>query len=236
MGLLTTATPTLSAAPARAATTALIPGSYLTERGWGQMDIWRDKSGVLKFSLEAIGANVHVCTLEGSIDGMRAKLEGLGPNDPCEVEFKPFNGGVLVDGTPGCRAYCGARAGFEGPYLRPPAACTPAAQARTRRAFKAHYDAKRFAEARATLEPLLKTCAEWWPSNMDGDIRNDLAVTLHKLGDLAGCRALLKDYAEDAALSDEEIRGGYPPSDAENYLNVLRKVRTNLKLCREMKR
>lgn len=56
-------------------------------------------------------------------------------------------------------------------------------------------------------------------------------MTLHRLGDFAGCRAALEPLVKDAKGSDEDIRNQFPPSDADNYLPIVRSTRTNLKLC-----
>ena len=126
-----------------------------------------------------------------------------------------------------------ARAGFESFYFRPPSACTPGTMARTRNTFQRLYDARKFADAKSRLAPLLTNCERWLDPLTKGRIRNDLAVTLHKLQDLVGCRALLEPLADDAALSDEELLEQYPRVDAESLMPILRATRTNLKLCRE---
>lgn len=130
-----------------------------------------------------------------------------------------------------CRYYCGARAGFEGEYVRPAPACQPASIAKTRAEFKRLYDRKAYSEAVAVLEPVLKNCSKtmYW---LDiGWVRNDLALTHAKLGHREICRQLLQPLAEDAAQTDDQIRENYPPSDAENYLPIVKATRTNLKLC-----
>jgi hypothetical protein len=116
-------------------------------------------------------------------------------------------------------------------FLKPLAACTAKAMAATRRQFKQHYDAKRFAEARASLAPMFATCARFIDWLDEARIRNDLAVTLHKLGDFEGCRRHLEPLAKDAALTDAQVREDLPPTDADSYLPLVRATRTNLKLC-----
>ena len=60
---------------------------------------------------------------------------------------------------------------------------------------------------------------------------NDLALKQFNLGDRACCIRTLQGLAPDATLSDEEVKGKFPPTDADMYLPVVRATRTNLKLC-----
>jgi len=220
--------------PSHAATPAVAdpaPGEYVTEQGWGTMRIAR-RGPALTFSIDAVGANVHICTLEGSLRKAVADLEGS-DRTRCEVRFTPTHAGIEVtsNGEP-CRAYCGARAGFEGLYLRPAPGCTPTEVTRTRAEFKRRYDRKAYAEARDLLTPVADRCAKtllWSDTNW---IANDLAITLHRLGDRAGCLARLEPIRDVAETSDDELRGGHPPSDAEIMIGIARATRTNLKLCR----
>ena len=215
-----------------AAAQKLVPGDYVTEGGWGNLTLRQDKSGTLHFSIETVGANGHSCSLEGELRDGRAILDAL--DEPCVIVMEPTAEGVDVKADrEACRSYCGARAGFESFYFRPPAACAQRTMARTRSAFQRLYDARKFADAKSTLAPLLTQCERWLDPLTKGRIRNDLAVTLHKLGDLAGCRAVLEPLADDAALSEDELLELYPPFDAESLMPILRATQTNLKLCRE---
>jgi hypothetical protein len=62
-------------------------------------------------------------------------------------------------------------------------------------------------------------------------IRNDLAVTQYHLHDRAACLSTLDPLAADAAKSDAAIRENFPPTDADDYLPLVKAARTNLKLC-----
>ena len=66
-------------------------------------------------------------------------------------------------------------------------------------------------------------------------IRNDLAVTFHKLGDCRACYAILEPYAEDAALKDDDIDGYYGVVDRYVYLSTVSAARVNLRLCERAK-
>lgn len=212
---------------------ALKPGEYISEGGAGSLTLKSGKNGALRFAIEVVGANGHTCSLDGELTNGRAKLEALDEKDPCVVTMTPAPSGIEVKGSASgsCQYYCGVRATFEATYFQPAPACRDKAVATTRKLFKQLYDAKKFAEARAKLEPLLNDCTRslhWLDS---GRIRNDLAVTLHKLGDLAGCQAVLRSLAGDAKATDAELQERYPPTDLESYLPIVRSTRTNLKLC-----
>lgn len=233
----------LYGSPARAQPaqeTRLAPGEYITEKGWGTLTLRQGGGGRLSFVLEAIGGNMHSCSLEGEIVAGRATLETDEESGPCRVSFKrPDEGGeggegieVAAENTEACRYFCGMRADFQGLYLVPPPGCAPAARETARTEFKRLYDKKAYPQALAKLEPVFKGCARFLDWIEEGWIRNDLAITLLKTGDLAGCRRLLEPLAAEAARPDKELVGEYPPSDADSYLPVLRATRTNLKLCK----
>lgn len=217
-----------------ASANALKPGEYISEGGAGSLLLKPGKNGVLQFSIDAVGANGHTCSLEGDLINGRAKLEAMEEKNPCIVTMTQTAEGIVVKGSESgaCSYYCGLRATFEAVYFQPVPACTAKAVAATRKSFKQLYDAKKFAEARSRLEPVLSDCSRslYWMES--GRIRNDLAVTLHKLGDVAGCQAVLQTLADDAKATDSELQEKYPPTDLESYMTVVRSTRTNLKLCR----
>lgn len=208
------------------------PGEYITEQGWGRLSIGPAARGGAPFSIETVGANFHICGLEGRIVGDTATLEGDEDGD-CVVRFRSGPQGIAVEGNPACRTYCGMRAGFEGEYLRPAPGCGDAERRATRDAFKRQYDARRHADALATLSPLLQRCARTLSWLEAGEIRNDIAITQYRLGRRADCLRTLASFEEEAALSDDEIRGGYPPSDGEAWLPIVKAARFNLGLCRK---
>lgn len=219
---------------AQTSNAGLTPGEYITEGGWGTLTL-TGREDALRFSIVTIGANGHSCELEGAVHNGRASLEGLDDDEFCVVTLLATPEGIDVNGSPAdvCRMNCGARAGFEALYLRPARECTSKAVAATRTKFKKLYDAKKFAQARTTLAPLLGTCIRFIDRWTEGWIRNDMAVTLHKLGDRAGCRAVLDPLADDAEMTDAEILESYPPIDAEMLTPIIRATRTNLALCRD---
>lgn len=219
--------------PATAQTVSLEAGGYVTEKGWGDLVIKPDKGGAQQFAISTIGSNAHTCTLEGEIRNGKAILES-GEAKPCVVSFTPKGKDIEVGSQTmeQCRYNCGMRAGFAGLYLKPPATCTAQAQKKIRNQFKRLYDKKSFVEARDTLDPLLTDCGRFLFWLEEAWIRNDMAITLHKLGDFPGCQAVLRPLAADAALSDEELKQNYAPSDAASYLSAIKATRTNLRLCK----
>ncbi len=210
------------------------PGIYVNEGGFGVLEISRAASGALSFGIEEMGANAHTCSLGGEIRDGRSELPTM-ENESCRLEFRADKAGVHVeqhaDDQERCRYFCGARASFGGLYLRPPAGCMPAEVAATRKRFKQLYDQRKHAEAAAQLDSLLPRCERVLMDIDRGWIESDLALTRHKLGDDAGCRAALAGRAELAAMSDEEIVDNYPPVEGELYGRLAGAVRTNLKLC-----
>jgi hypothetical protein len=204
------------------------PGSYVIHEGaFGSLEV---KAGN-RFAISTVGANFHTCGLEGQIVAGKAKMK----DSDCVVSFKTEGADVRVeakaDGS--CQAFCGQRAGFEGLYLRPPAQCLKPAMAQARTAFKKRYDTKDYPGALAALQPVVAQCRDFLYWTDFNRLQNDLAITQYHLGDKTGCLATLKDFAEDAAKTDDQIREDYPPSNADDYLAVVKAARTNLKKCKE---
>jgi hypothetical protein len=222
-----------SPALAQRGTASLKPGEYLTEGAWGHLSLRPGNGNSLVFAIEATGGNMHVCALDGEVNGGRATLEGADDKTPCIVTFAQTGEGVKVSANEpdACRDYCGARASFEGLYLRPSARCTKEAVATARKSFKQLYDTRQFAQAKAALEPVLTLCSRTLHRSEEGRVRNDLAITMHKLSDLSGCLQVLQPLAEDAKLTDAEFRESNPPSDGDMMLPIVRAARTNLRLC-----
>ncbi len=211
------------------------PGEYRTDQGWGTLEIKPAAGGKQAFTIDAIGANAHTCSLDGTIQDHHASVDTGAPGPRCEIDFHPKGGGFDIDSktNEACRAFCGARASYDGLYLKPPAGCTTAEIKKTRADFAKLYAAKDYAGAQAALAPVIAHCASMLWTNEDGQIRNDLAVTYHHLGKSAECRKVLEPLRELAEQTDDDIKGGYPPADAENNIAIARPTRTNLKLCRK---
>ncbi len=213
----------------------LKPGEYVFEHGRsGVLRIAPGAGDALKFHLSTVGSNFHTCELEGVIRKGEARMEDSAHDKlPCIVTFKPAADGVVVASRHErtCNAYCGMRAHFEGTYLLPPPHCAPGEVRRTRTAFKALFDKKQYAQARATLTPVVQKCSALLSDYDEAWVRNDLALTQHRAGDNAACRETLLRWVDLARQSDDAIKNGYPPSDAEEMLRIARATRYNLKLC-----
>ena len=203
------------------------PGAYITKGGKGTLVIQQDKSGRLTFKLNSVGSNCHTCNLEGVIQNGKATLK-TDESKPCVVFFKQTNERIEVTSGPCGSNFCGANAWFDDLYLKPEQGCDPQSVERTRKEFKKLYDAKNYKEARTKLEPLLKNCSKTTYWIEDADIRNDLAITLYKLGDLERCRGILRPIDSEFEMVDNHLSG---PCDAENIIAVMKATRTNLGLC-----
>jgi hypothetical protein len=185
--------------------------------------------GALKFKIDAFGANGHTCSLDGDIHDDQAKLDG--DDEPCIVKFDASTKGIDVHGNDACRTYCGMRAHFDGMYFKPAPGCASDDRSHTRDAFKSIYAKKDYTAARAKLEPVLTHCAQLLSWLEAASLRNDMAVTLYHLHDRSACLSVLQPLAADAAKTDDAIRENYPPTDADDYLPLVKAARTNLKLC-----
>lgn len=218
---------------AQAGSVTLAPGEYIAEGGWGTLQLTQPNVGVMKFSISTLSANAHICELAGEIHNGNATLEGVGPDQPCSINFVPKGNdiNVVAVDVSACRDYCGARASFEAVYLKPVAGCDTQSRKSTKKEFKKLYDKKEYSKAHAVLERIHTQCKPYLDWREAGRVDNDLAITRYKLGDKDGCAKVLAEYAEDAALPDAEIDTLRLPSDAPDYAAIVRAARTNLKLC-----
>ncbi|MBM3343140.1 MAG: tetratricopeptide repeat protein [Betaproteobacteria bacterium] len=212
----------------------LKPGEYVFERGRGVLKIAPGSGGAHKFHINTVGGNFHICTLEGVIRNGEARMaESAHDKLPCIVTFSAKKNGIAVASKHerACSTYCGVRAHFDGFYTLPPPNCEPSRVRHARNQFKAAYDQKRYTEALALLKPVLDQCGSLLHDYDDGWVRNDLAITHHRVGNNAACRDTLLRWVDLARQSDADIKDGFPPSDAEEMLRLARATRFNLKLC-----
>ncbi|PPU18268.1 hypothetical protein XarbCFBP7610_16455 [Xanthomonas arboricola] len=211
----------------------MVPGEYITEKGWGHLLLTRHKQS-LRFSLESTTGQA-MCFLEGVIDGRQGIATSETGLTDCQVQFANTAEGVNVTTTTPveCKSLCGYNGGFEAPYLRAKDGCSRNALARTRAAFQQHYDRKDYRTALTTLSPVLAQCGPTLEWEEEGEIRNDLAITQYKNALYAQCLETLNAYAEDAATDDDAVMENWPPVLADRYLAIVRAARTNLALCRK---
>ncbi|MFO1136908.1 MAG: hypothetical protein U1E30_17150 [Rhodoblastus sp.] len=212
---------------ATAAHAQVASGDYIAEHGWGALKV---RNG--GFEILAVGANGHTCSLDGKLKGMTATLDDGG--DICRIDFRAGGGGYHVTpATPEtCRNYCGARAYFEGLYLKPAPGCSDAERAATQKRFKAAYVAKHYAKAAPLLARQLAACVRTLGPMETASIRNDLAIAQYHLGQKADCLKTLQPLAANAAKNDEQLKEDFPPSDWDEYAPLIKAARTNLALCR----
>ena len=217
---------TLGALGTIAGARTIAPGNYVYEGGWGSLNI--EKSG--RFVISTFGGNGHICDLDGTHVGRSSTMI----DNKCVLTFRPIGSNLQLNtnGDQSCRQYCGARAGFEGLYIKPEPTCTSSAIANSRREFKNKYDQKKFGIAVQTLAPVLSQCTKVLNRFEENWIRNDLALAQLRSGDKAACLDTLKPLVEIAAMTDDDIRGIPEPTYAPNYLDIAKAVRTNLKLCK----
>lgn len=207
---------------------AVKPGEYVYERGAGTLTI-KAGNGKQTFAIDTVGANAHTCDLTGTIAGLEGRTDGDDAVAPCVFRITPLPGAVSIaaETDDACRAYCGARAAFEGKYSRPAPQCTATAVAATRATFKRLYVAKKFEKARAALEPLLR-CEDFVDRFSSAWIRNDVAVTRHALHDDAGCREVLEPLRD---LADDDDPGAGEPAFKDELTRIASATRFNLHLC-----
>ncbi|WP_333583438.1 hypothetical protein, partial [Rivihabitans pingtungensis] len=85
-------------------------GVYVTERGWGVLSV---KAGA--FKLDTMGSNAHTCQVEGKLNAQGvSRPDTVGSDERCELRLSREGAGVNVASTPGCRYFCGMRAGLDG--------------------------------------------------------------------------------------------------------------------------
>jgi len=213
------------------------PGEYLAKGGGGNLIVTRSAEGKLTFSIFTTGANQHTCGLEGTIQAGSAIVR-LGDTDdirPCLVTFSKQPGGIYVESEAheGCRAFCGARAGFDGLYLKPAPGCDSRSVSRSRARFKQLYGRKEFAKAHTILASLMGTCSQTLDGLQTYWIRNDLAVTEYHLGQFSECLRTLEPFQIDLASTAEEHVKDLPPADRDSMLPIIQAARFNTLRCRD---
>lgn len=228
---------TLLTYPLQAAEDALPPGEYQTEAGWGYLRITSGTDGAKTLLLESNGPNGHICGLDGKLVGDRGIIGEERADGTCFIRLMREGDAInVVSGHESCRDYCGYRAGFEGRYYKPAPGCELDAVKQTRATFKHLYDRKQYRKALDALAQVPKRCAKTLDEMQIPDITNDIAITQYKLGMRDACLKTLELLSKDAARSDEDILADYPPADGIARVESVKAARTNLRLCRELKK
>lgn len=212
-------------------------GDYVLDGGGGQLRI-EPRADAMRFSIDVVGGNAHTCSLSGRLVGTQGRTDDAdGPDSVCRIQIQPSADGLQMTVAPvpatseACRSYCGMRASFEGRYLKPQGVCTAAEQRRARDAFLAHYRAKRFDEAVATLAPVLAQCRPLIDWIRLDRLRNDLALAHLHAGQAGTCTTLLRQTVAAESANEAALREALPPMDFDSYLPTARATWHNLRLC-----
>lgn len=200
-----------------------VAGMYITEGGWGTLDVRRNGA----FALETLGVNGHSCSIEGTMVQGRAAVK-----PGCTLVFGRRGQAIQLttDSAPGeengCQSFCSMRANFETTYHPEPPACRPAVLQKERAAYLEDVKAARFRPAAARLEKLVGACGRWLWWMTAAEIRNDLAVAQHRAGRSKDC---LATYAplEDLLGPNPQL----PPMEEEWAKGVVPQMRANREAC-----
>lgn len=210
---------------------SLEPGEYITEKGWGHLQL-SQRGSVLTFSIESVTGEDY-CTLDGTIQGNQGSTKSDNGSPACSLKFTTTLQGINVTAnTPAeCKVFCGFNGDFEGPYLKVPDGCGRDKLDRTRKEFKRLYDGKDYKAALTTLSPVLANCQPTLEWEQEGAIRNDLAIAQYKNGLYDQCLKTLEPYAADARKTDDAVTEEWAPALADRYLSIVKAARTNIALC-----
>ncbi|RUS66471.1 hypothetical protein CUZ56_01751 [Saezia sanguinis] len=208
-------------------------GEYITEGGWGVMNIGPFENGHQSFEIFAVGGNFHTCDLSGKIDRHVGATEGGG----CEIVFYRNDNGieVVVDDEmyEACRSNCGNRASFAGHYLKPSQGCERGAMKQAVDRSDELVRQGSYAEAESILRELLSNCQTTLMHYEDGHLRNELAEIQAELNLKQACFQTLQPWTDLANKTDEAVCRNPPiaPAECDEVLSIVSKVRTNIVKC-----
>jgi hypothetical protein len=231
--LLLFATSTIAAEKESA---VISPGQYIRSGDSGTLKIRRGDAAKLIFEIESIGGNCHSCSVSGTISGKLGQADSWaanGSDSNCRITFERHGAELQISSaTPEeCRAYCGARADFEGNYKSAPALCIRSSQQNIRNKFLKLYRLRDYANAIKILEPLLSQCSEFVNWIEIDNIRNDLALAQFHSGNPEACLKTLAATRAASYASEENLKDEFPPCDFDNYVNVAKAAWYNKSLC-----
>jgi hypothetical protein len=228
-------------ASVQAAPSEIRPGQYVRDGDSGTLTIRRDEQNKLIFQIDTIGGNCHTCGVTGVIQGAIGHGDSWtsdGRDSMCNISFSAGRSAVVVSAITGeeCRAYCGARAGFDGTYRIPPASCTVEGRKALRDRFQLLYRAHSFSQAASTLQTLMTKCGDFMHWIEIDQVRNDLALSQYHKGEFSQCLQTLNATLAAGVKDEEELKSGegnvyLPPCDFDNYLNVAKSTWFNKALC-----
>ena len=225
---------------------AIDTGEYARSDNSGQLKVLPSTAEGVPFQLYATGANEHSCSVSGIIAAGRARVALMaGDSRACVIEFTANGGspggtaalavevGKTSSNFENCRFFCGMRAGFEGVYSRVPTACTAAQRKTATQQFEKAYASKHYRHALDALTALQSHCDQFEDDYERDRRRNDIAVTLHHLGQNERCMRELQDTVAASAGNEEALRRDFEgqPVSFDNYLPIARATWNNQKLC-----
>jgi hypothetical protein len=227
----------LPLAQARPAASALAPGEYATEGGWGVLTLRTEANQRLLFELETVGPNGHTCSLDGEIRNGRTTVGDTPGPVACVVRFVASATGTGIDvstnDADSCHSFCGARASFVGRYLRALPGCDSLSRGATGAEFRRLYEGGAYRDAQQQASRLLERCAPLMTRNEYAQWLNDLAAAQYRLGQHDACVRTLQPLADDAAASNQALMDRLPPTDYENYLPLVETTRSHLRWCKD---
>lgn len=214
-------------------------GEYITEGGWGRLQIDPIQDGKQYFEIDTVNANGHSCTLSGDI------IDRVSTLDPerniCQIFFyKDFNQiQVAVDNDvlSNCQMNCGARGNFSGAYLAPYTGCTTEEIATATASFENLVTSQNYEQALQTLTPIITNCQQTLGQYTDGYLRNQLAQVQANLHLKQDCLNTLQPWTELASKTDDLICNDpssytyLPPTDCITTLDIVHDIRRNLEAC-----
>lgn len=206
-------------------------GQYITSGGWGVLDVDQaDEDGLQAFEIVTVGSNFHTCGLNGQLRDGQARLADI--DEDCIVSITPTSEGLHVasDGARACRSFCGARADFEGLYLRPAPGCSEDDIANTRVMYEREYNAQRYSAAYRRLQPVLVQCQRTLSSWTQWDIAIDLGAAALQMRDQAACReALLPIMQQAQQMQADDFY--MPPHELERLQGSIESAQVNAQRC-----
>lgn len=193
----------------------------------------------LAFELVANGANLHSCSLSGSIEGNRGRTGTEHGQSICIVDFHALPNAITVqvDGAEGnfeaCRAFCGVRASFDRTYAKPPVGCTGPERRAIYSKFAQADHAKEYSRALGELDRVQADCAPFFDWKERDAVHNHRALTLHHLHRNGECMSELDDTLAFSADNEAALREHFSgePMKFEAYLPTARTTWEARRLC-----
>jgi len=211
-------------------------GVYEAKGSGGTVVVETDKDGRKRFNIGTLGANGHICSLSGEIDGLtgEAREEDPTPESPvCKIDFTITKRGISVKpkNYEECSMFCGARASFDGKYFLPPKGCNYEERKGRRELFFSAYQSRQYATAFTYLNSMYMQCKDYLHWVEIDDIRNDLAITQFHQGKKAACLAVMREAIGSVYTDEEKLKEHLPPIDFDTYLRVAQATWFNTRKC-----